>query len=321
MPGSLTPAPTAQQGTGTITGTVFDSNGDVLEGATVVLASRPEGEERILQTGSNGEFSFAALPPGIYKLTVARPGMSDYSSPEISLETGQVRFVSQIVLPVASTAAEVRVFADREELSEEQVQIAVEQRVLGVLPNFYTAFDWNAPPMMAKQKFQLAFRSVTDPVAFLGAGFLAGIQQADNSYPGYGQEAMGFSRRFGAAYANDVSGRMLSSAIFPALFHQDPRYFYRGTGGKTTRALYAIAAAVITRSDSGRWQPNYSHVLGSFTAGGISNLYYPPANRGLSLTLVNGLIETAGNAGNNLLREFVLKGLTTKVPSYANGKP
>lgn len=306
---------------GTITGTVFDANGDVLQGARVLLTAKSSPEERVQQSGSNGEFSFEALPAGTYKVTVSGPGMETFVSPEIALATGETHSVARIVLAVASATTEVRVTADSQELSEEQVHIAVEQRVLGVLPNFYTTFDWNAPPMESKQKFQLAFRSVTDPVAFLGAGVLAGIQQANNSYPGYGQEELGYSKRFGAAYTNDVTGRMLSSAILPTLFHQDPRYFYRGTGSKTTRALYAIAAAVVARGDNGRWQPNYSHVLGSFGAGAISNLYYPPASRGLSLTLVNGLIETAGNAGNNLLREFVLKGLTKNVPSYANGKP
>lgn len=310
---------------GSIVGTVFDTSGDVLQGARVTL-TQTEGNNagantQVLESGSNGDFEFRGLPAGSYRITVTGPGMSTFVSPEITLGPGEVHSVSGIVLAVATATSEVRVSADREELAEEQVHIAVEQRVLGVLPNFYTTFDWNAPPMESKQKFKLAFRSITDPVAFLGAGVLAGVQQANNSYKGYGQDEGGYIKRFGAAYANDVSGRMLSSAVFPSIFHQDPRYFYRGTGSKRTRALYAIAAAVVTRSDNGRWQPNYSHVLGSFSAGAISNIYYPAADRGVSLTIVNGLIETAGNAGNNLLREFVLKGLTTKVPSYANGKP
>jgi hypothetical protein len=232
-----------------------------------------------------------------------------------------MRLVSQVVLPMAATATEVRVSGDREELAEEQVHLALEQRVLGILPNFYSTYDWNAPPMESKQKFELAFRAVTDPMAFVGAGALASFQQGTNSYAGYGQGVKGYSKRFGAAYANDVSGRMLSSAVFPALFHQDPRYFYMGSGSFIHRASYAIAGAVICRGDNGRWQPNYSHVFGSFGAGALSNLYYPPGDRGVSLTLVNGLIEVAGHAGNNLLREFVLKGLTSKVPDYANGKP
>jgi hypothetical protein len=81
--------------------------------------------------------------------------------------------------------------------------------------------------------------------------------------------------------------------------------------------MYAISAAVIARNDNGRWRPNYSHVLGNFAAGALSNLYYPSSSRGVSLTLMNGLVETAGNAGTNILREFVLKGVTM----HAGGKP
>ena len=79
----------------------------------------------------------------------------------------------------------------------------------------------------------------------------------------------------------------------------------------------AMSAAVIARTDDGRWRPNYSHVLGTFAAGALSNLYYPRASRGVSLTLVNGAVEVAGNAGTNLIREFVLKGIT----KHAGGQP
>ena len=120
-----------------------------------------------------------------------------------------------------------------------------------------------------------------------------------------------------AAYADNVIGRMVGSAMLPSLFHQDPRYFYKGTGSFPSRTMYAISSAVITRDDSGRTRPNYSHVLGVFAAAALSNLYYPKASRGLTLTLVNGAVETAGNAGSNIAREFILKGITT----HAGGKP
>jgi hypothetical protein len=113
---------------------------------------------------------------------------------------------------------------------------------------------------------------------------------------------------------------MLASAILPSLLHQDPRYFYKGSGSIRSRVLYALSSAVICRGDNGRSQPNYSRVLGNIAAGGISNLYYPSGSRGVSLTILNGLIETGGNAGTNLFREFVLRGLTSKVPAYDNGK-
>lgn len=247
--------------------------------------------------------------------------MGTFVLPDIKLHAGDFRIVSQIVLPIAAASTEVRVFADRDQLAEEQVHIAVQQRVLGVFPNFYSSYDWNAPPMGPKQKFQLALRAMIDPMAFAGAAGVAGAEQYYDIFPGYGGGIEGYAKRYGAAYANDFSGRMFSSAIFPSIFHQDPRYFYKGSGSIRSRALYAMSAAFIARGDNGRWQPNYSEILGNFAAGALSNLYYPSASRGMSLTIGNGLIETAGRAGTNLVREFLLKRLTSKVPDYANGKP
>lgn len=110
---------------------------------------------------------------------------------------------------------------------------------------------------------------------------------------------------------------MLSSGVFATLFHQDPRYFYKGTGSFQSRTIYAISSAFVTRNDDGRIRPNYSHVLGVFAAAALSNLYYPKESRGLTLTLVNGAVETAGNSGTNIVREFILKGIT----SHPGGKP
>jgi hypothetical protein len=309
-------SPSAGEGTCTISGTVLDTNNDVVEDARVVLTSRG-GTEREVQSGSNGEFAFSKLVPGSYRVTVSGNGMGTYVSPWMAIHAGDMRIVSQAVLPVATAASSVTVFGDKEEIAEEQVQIAVHQRVLGVFPNFYSSYDWHAPPMGPKQKFKLALRSATDPVAFVGAGAIAGYQQYYNIYPDYGGGIEGYAKRYGAAYANDFSARMLSSAIFASVFRQDPRYFYKGTGSVTSRTLYALSSAVIARSDNGKWRPNYADVLGTFAAGALSNLYYPASSRGLSLTLVNGLVEIAGHAGTSVLREFVLKGITT----HPGGKP
>jgi hypothetical protein len=110
---------------------------------------------------------------------------------------------------------------------------------------------------------------------------------------------------------------MLSSGLFASLFHEDPRYFYKGTGSVQSRTMYAVSCAFVTRNDEGRLRPNYSHVLGVFAAAALSNLYYPKENRGLTLTLANGAIETVGMSGTNIVREFILKGIT----SHAGGKP
>ena len=298
---------------GAITGTVLDANRDVLPGARVTLAGQSGSPIRILESGSNGEFAFTGLPPDTYQLAVTAPGMISFVSSAISLYGGETRLVS-VTLSVFGGASSVTVSGDKEQLAEEQVQIAVRQRVGGIIPNFYSSYDWNAPPMGAKQKFQLSFRSIIDPVSLFTTAGVAGVQQYRDTFPGYGGGIGGYGKRYGAGLADDVTGTLLSRGVYPSVFHQDPRYFYKGTGSIRSRMLYAISAAVVARGDDGRWEPNYSHVLGTFSAAGISNLYYPASDRGASLVLWNGLVGMGESALKNLLREFVFKGITSHVP-------
>ena len=303
-----------------VAGTVMDANGGTLGGANVTLTPEKGGGERTTVSGNHGEFSFGGLPAGNYTLTVTSPGMAPFVLPGMVVGLGERRAPVQISLAIAGTTTEVRVVVTRTELAQEQVKAAEQQRVLGVLPNFYSSYLWDAAPLNSRQKFDLALHSVADPIEFLGTGIIAGAEQATDTFPGYGQGVKGYAKRYGAAYADDVLGRMIGSAILPSLIHQDPRYFYKGSGSFRSRALYAISRAVVTRSDDGRTEPNYSRVLGSFAAGGLANLYYPRADRGLGLTLGDGLVSIAGHAADNLVREFLLRRLTPNVPSYATGK-
>jgi hypothetical protein len=109
--------------------------------------------------------------------------------------------------------------------------------------------------------------------------------------------------------------------VLPIVLHQDPRYFYRGSGTIRERTLYAVSRAFICRNDKGQTVPNYSNVLGNLAAGGLSNLYYPSHDRGVSLTFTNWAIGTAGDAASGLVREFILRKVTPDVPDYAKGKP
>jgi hypothetical protein len=274
-----------------------------------------------VQSGNNGQFAFTGLPAGVYKITVMGLGMSSSTSAQIPLQAGDVRIVPPIILSVSGGVTTVVVTGDKEKLAEEQVQIAVKQRVVGVIPNFYSTFDWNAPPMGAKQKFKLSLRSIIDPVSFLGVAAVAGAEQYNNVFPAYGSGLEGYGKRYGAALATHVSGGLLGKAVYPSIFHQDPRYFYKGKGSFRSRALYAMSAAVIAKGDDGRWKPNYSSVLGNFSAGAISNLYCPASDRGVSLVVFNGLADIGADAATNLIREFVLKGITKHVPNGANGQP
>ena len=127
--------------------------------------------------------------------------------------------------------------------------------------------------------------------------------------------------RFFQLTLNGLRDTLLGKAVYPSIFHQDPRYFYKGKGSARSRVLSAMSAAVIARSDDGRWEPNYSTVLGNFSAAAISNLYCPASDRGISLVVFNGLADIGADAATNLIREFVLKGITKHVPSGANGQP
>lgn len=313
--------PDAPQPAGSLSGTVLDTNRNVLQGARVTLADPSGSVIRTVDSGSNGEFAFTGVTPGVYKLTVTAPGMSTFTSTQIPLHAGEVRIVPPVTLSVSGGTTSVTVSGNKEELAEEQVRIAVQQRIGGVIPNFYSTYDWNAPPMEAKQKFKLSIRSIIDPVSFLTVAGIAGAEQYKDVFPAYGGGIEGYGKRYGAALANHVSGNLLGRAVYPTIFHQDPRYFYKGKGSIRSRALYAISAAVIARGDDGRWKPNYSRVLGNFSAAAISNLYYPASDRGGSLVVFNGLAGTGADAVGNLIREFVLKRITSHAPKGANGQP
>jgi hypothetical protein len=309
------------EGSAVLLGTVFDPNGGVIEGAQLTLMAVPGMQQSTTKSGVNGEFSFAGLAAGTFRLTVRADGMTPFMQPDIHIQAGQTLELPRISLTVATANAEVQVTAGSEEIAQEQITLQLEQRVFGVFPNFYTSYLWDAQRIGSRQKFRLAIRSITDPVAFIGFGLTAGLQQAADTFPGYHQGAEGYGKRYGADFANDAIGRLLGSAVFPSLLRQDPRYFYRGSGTKKSRALYAVSRGFLCRGDNGKTQFAYSYILGAFGAAGLSNLYHPASDRGLSLTLYNGLLGTAGHSANNLVREFLFKRLTPKVPAYGTGKP
>jgi hypothetical protein len=210
----------------------------------------------------------------------------------------------------------------REELAEVQIREEEKQRVFGIIPNFYVTYDRNAVPLTAKQKFGLAWKSSTDPITFLGVGAIAGINQAANSWSGYGQGMQGYAKRYGATYGDVFSGTYIGGAILPSLLKQDPRYFYKGTGSKRSRLFYAIASSFICKGDNGRWQPNYSNVGGNLAAGGIANLYYPASNRhGASLVFSTAAIRLTETTVANIFQEFIVPRWTPSHSSRSTSEP
>jgi hypothetical protein len=178
------------------------------------------------------------------------------------------------------------------------------QRILGVVPNFNTTDLQNAAPLTPGQKFRLAFKSAIDPFEFVAAGLDAGISQANNDFAGYGQGAQGYFKRFGASYADTFSGLFWGNAVLPALLHEDPRYFRKGTGSFKSRFFYSLSTTVKTKNDDGSWGPNYANVLGNIIAGGIANAYYPSTDRGVGLTFQRAFTVTAEGAIGAIFVEF-----------------
>ncbi len=305
----------------TVAGTVLDSGGAAVPGARVTLIAPGDTVPRVAITDSQGAFTLTGLPPGTYQVRVSVAGMEPVASATVVLGAGEKHDLPIVVVRLATRHTTVYVNATLNEVAREQVQEQEQQRILGFLPNYYTSYIWNAAPMTTKLKFQLALRTATDPFTFVVVAGVAGVEQAHKTFPGYGQGAKGYAKRYGASYADTVAGRMFGSAILPAVLHQDPRYFYRGSGTTRSRLLYALVSTVVCRGDKGRLEPNYSHVLGGFAAAGLSNLYRVPQDRQASLTFRNGLIITGSGAVVNVLREFLSRKLTSSVPAFANGKP
>ena len=306
---------------GSISGTVVDQSGAVVAGARVRLTGEDQSLKQEVLSGDDGQFSFADIAPGAFQLTITSGGFATQTSSGI-LRSGEIYIVPQIALAIATDSTEVQVGVSQTEVAEEEIKVEEKQRVLGVIPNFYISYVPDAVPLTSKQKFKLAWKTIVDPVTFAWNGAVAGVEQAQNDFSGYGQGAQGYAKRYGAAYADVVTGTFIGSAILPSLLKQDPRYFYKGTGSKRSRILYAIANAVICKGDNGHWQANYSSIIGSLAAGGIANLYYPAQNRnGAELTFETALIGTGASAATNLFQEFIVRKLTPKVPNNGPAKP
>lgn len=294
-------------------GTVTDENGDLVPGATVMLDDGNAGERLTAVANDSGEFEFANLKPGaVYHATVHAPGFVDWNSPTFTLAADEYFFVKDIELRAVAGATSVTVSASPIEIATEQVHLEEQQRVMGFIPNFYVVYDSaSAAPMTTKLKFQMAFRAMTDPITFLGTGAMAGIYQASDT-PNYVQGAKGYGERFGMVYADGFTDLIFGGAVLPALLHQDPRYFYQGTGSKKSRLAHALAGPFMCKGDNGKWQPNYSSMGGDVISSAISNLYYPSSNRGASLVYGGFLISTAEREVSTVVQEFVLRKLTPR---------
>jgi hypothetical protein len=318
---SLPDAPVAQgqaiagQATGTIFGTVKDSDGALVAGASVTLTSDAMKGERTTVSDNSGRFQFAGVVAGAFQLTITSKGLA---SGMISgtLQPGGVYNAPPISLRVATANTEVTVSPQTEHaIAQQQVKTEEKQRVLGIVPNYFVTYDKNPVPLVAKQKFSLGLHAALDPTHLLFSALTAGVEQETNTFPGFGTGPEGYGKRYEALLATTTTSELLRGSVYPSLFHQDPRYFYKGTGSKWSRVKYSLGTTVICKGDNGRWETNYSGLLAGLTAGAISNLYYAPSDRhGAALTFESGALSIAGVGFGHLMQEFVFRRFTSHAP-------
>jgi hypothetical protein len=295
---------------GRISGTVTDANDGIIPGAIVTLEGPAPEDQRTVEAKDDGSFAFDDLKPGVsYHVTIHADGFATWVSPIITVGPGQIVFLTGSKLEIAGAATSVTVYASSAQIAVEQVKVEERQRVFGVIPNFYVVYDRDAAPLTTNLKFKLALKASTDPVIFAGVAFVAAADQVGDT-PNYGQGAKGYGQRMGSLYANGFTDIMIGEAILPSLLHQDPRYFYQGTGTKKSRAFHALSSPFICKGDNGRWEPNYSSVGGDLASGAISNIYYPQSNRGAGIVFENALITTGGRMANGIVQEFILRRFT-----------
>jgi hypothetical protein len=179
------------------------------------------------------------------------------------------------------------------EEAEREVAAQKKQRVGGVMPEFNVVMNGKAVPLTPKQKFDLSWHTIIDPYTIgLAIVFGGGLGELEDSHTGYGHGPGGLAERIGASYLDNIDGNLIGNFLLPVLLHQDPRYFRKGTGSIKSRIVYSAMTTFICHSDKGKHQFNTSNVLGNFISGAISNAYYPSDERGVGLTLENGVFVT-----------------------------
>jgi hypothetical protein len=300
----------ANTNSGTVLGQVLDVSEDPVANASVVL-QRPDGDHATVVTMDDGSFAFHDLTPGVaYQLTIKAQGYGGWSS-SVTVEPGQEKTLTDIKLRILAVQRAVTVSYSSKEVAAQQLKAEEQQRVLGFIPNIFVTYEPHPEPLTAKMKFHLAYKGLTHPTFFAFEAAWAGVQQATDTTD-YRQGARGYGERFGANLASGTSEALFANAILPSLLHQDPRYFYRGSGTKGSRAWHAILAPFVCQGDNGKSQPNYSQVGGSLISAALSNTYYPDSQRGPGLVFTNFGTSMGLHVALGLAQEFILGKFTSK---------
>jgi hypothetical protein len=180
-------------------------------------------------------------------------------------------------------------------------------RIMGVIPNFQTVSDPTTPyiPLRVRDKWTLFVKESTDPFAFFSAAAGAGMSQWHNDDPEYGDGFRPYLQRFGAAQADLASQNFFQDAVLASLFHEDPRYFRKGSGNTVLHRIgYAMSRTAVTRRDSGKNGFNFSGVVGMEMGIALSNAYYPPKSVNRQEIAERTATSLTASALGNLLPEF-----------------
>ena len=294
----------------TISGQLVDSTGAAVENAQVKLWIDRGGEVQHTRSTAQGGFLFAKVAPGAFYLTITADGFA-VKTIAGELHLGEVLALPPVELALATITTQVNVTQTQEEIAEEQIKQAETQRLGGLLPNFFVNYNPNAVPLNTRQKFQLTWKTMLDPSTFVINGMAAGVSQAQNINRGFGQGAEGYAKRYGAAYADFATSLLLEKVALSTVFKQDPRYFYKGTGGNRSRFFYAMSRSVICQGDNRKAQFCYSSVISEVASDFIVNYYYPARDRNSTAEVLQSVAIGIGvDSVVNVLQEFILRKFT-----------
>lgn len=233
--------------------------------------------------------------------------LPDAPQPRLELEsaevqTGSGQSPSQAYSSSQAPSAQSSDQKSQHDQAEKQLKQQEQQRVAGVMATFNTTTNRNALPLSSGQKFELFFKSESDPWPFLLSAIVAGLNQASDSEPSWGQGAQGYAKRFGAAYTDSFIGNFFGNAVLTSLLHEDPRYYQKGTGSKMKRFLWAASSTVWAKRDNGKWGPNYANVGGNMIGAAIARVYYPASERTVGDTVSDGVtVSVEGIVGSEII--------------------
>jgi hypothetical protein len=309
---TLIPAAMAQQAS--IGGTVVDPSGASVAHAQIKLSLAGRAPDQETQAGDNGEFLFSNVAAGAYRLTFSANGFATKTIAG-ELLAAQTLNLPQTTLAIDRLVTEVSVTQTEAEIAQQQIRVEEQQRLVGIVPNFFASYDRDAVPLNTGQKLKLSVKTWLDPSSFAINAIIAGVWQAENTHKGFGPGPEGYGKRYGAAFADYGTSLMLDKVVMTAIFKQDPRYFYKGTGSNRSRALYAMSRTFVCRGDNKKDQVCYSGLVDRIGIGFVTKYYYPAADRDSNGTILRDEgIGLAINAAFNLFQEFAARKITKKKP-------